>query len=227
LAALVPLAIGYLLISGQVKEQSQSAVLFACAAVLAWTALNQFPYASPIYFSYTTPLAVVAGVALASCTGTLGRPPMLAWALMVLVFAVLSTNRSYVQELGLIHVPRHFDTGLNLPRAHLLLERNQAAVYQDTISLIEQHLTSGPFIAGPDSPELFYLVGTENHSGTLFDFFTGSDLSSTEHEWESGQVIVINHKPAFSDAPSPDMLADLRKDFPAGRQIGRFEVRWR
>jgi hypothetical protein len=228
-AVLVPLAICYGLVKGRIENVSQASVLYLAAAVLAWMSLNQFPYGSPIYFSYVTPLAVVAAVALAAATGSLGRHPTVPWALMILLFAILTTHRSYVEQLGVEYVPRHFDTPLNLPRAHLSLEQKEATGYRRTLALIEQHLSGGRLVAGPDTPELYYLTGTQSESGRLFDFFSDSESGSGGQikEWSRGQVIVVNHRPAFSRPPGPEVIAQLRQTFPAGEQIGRFEVRWR
>jgi hypothetical protein len=228
-AVLIPIAICHRLMKRQVPSATQASVLYGLAAVLAWMSMNQFPYAGPIYFLYVTPLAVIAGVALAASTNSLGRHPILPWTLMVLLFAVLSTHRAYVQQLGVLHLPRHFDTPLNLPRAHLRLEREDADMYQRTVALVQQHLQGGQLVAGPDTPELYYLTGTQNRSGRLFDFFSGSDSDPTAggRDWEYGQVIVINHEPAFSPKMPPEMLAQLRREFPAGEQIDIFEVRWR
>jgi hypothetical protein len=228
-AVLVPLAICYGLVRGRIENVSQASVLYLAAAVLAWMSLNQFPYASPIYFSYVTPLAVVAAVALAAATGSLGRHLTVPWALMILLFAILTTHRSYVEQLGVEYVPRHFDTPLNLPRAHLWLEPGEATGYRRTVALIEQHLRGGRLVAGPDTPELYYLTGTQSESGRLFDFFSDSESGSGAaiEEWSSGQVIVVNHQPAFSRPPAPELIAQLRQTFPGGEQVGRFEVRWR
>ena len=97
------------------------------------------------------------------------------------------------------------------------------------MALIEQHLSGGRLVAGPDAPELYYLTGTQSGSGRLFEFFSDSDSGSGAaiEEWSSGQVIVVNHQPAFSRPPRPELIAQLRQTFPGGEQIGRFEVRWR
>jgi hypothetical protein len=228
-AVLVPIAICYLLISGHVQETRHAVVLFACATILAWTALNQFPYAGPIYFLYTTPLVVIAAAALGSTTGLLHRRALVAWTMMMLIFALVSMHRSYVRELGFQNVPRYFDTQLDLPRAHLFVERYDATLYEKTVDLVHQHLGTGLLIAGPDMPELYYLAGAPNKAGRLFDFFSvsDSDLIGTAQEWMRGQVIVINHRPPFSEAPGPQLMAILRRHFPAGKEIGPYEVRWR
>jgi hypothetical protein len=227
-AALVPLAICYSLMWGRIENLSHASVLYLAAAVLAWMSLNQFPFAGPIYFSYVTPLAVVAAVALAAATGSLGRHPTVPWALMILLFAILTTHRSHVGALSQLR-PTTLRYASESSRAHLWLEQEEATGYRRTVALIEQHLGGGRLVAGPDTPELYYLTGTQNQSGRLFDFFSNSESKSGTaiQEWSSGQVIVVNHRPAFSSPPGPELVAQLRQTFPGGEQIGRFEVRWR
>jgi hypothetical protein len=226
LVALTPVAISYYLTRGSVEDSGRATVLYGAATVLAWFSLNQFPYAAAIYFCYVTPLAVVAIVALSACTGSLRSHAMLPWAVMLLLFAVVSMNRSYLHDLGREHVTNVFNTDLGLPRAHLRLERADVDLYRRTVAVIRQHLTTQRLVAGPDAPELYFLTDTLSASGRLFDFFSESDAKART-EWSYGQVIVINHRPAFSNALTSDLVTELRRRFPDGQEIGRFEVRWR
>ena len=40
-------------------------------------------------------------------------------------------------------------------------------------------------------------------------------------------VVVVNHQAAFSPEPSSDLMSEIRKVFPTGESVGKFEVRWR
>ena len=230
-AALLPLGIAWSLASGRVRQPEQRAVLFAAAAMLAWTSLNQFPFAAPIYFCYIAPLAVIAGIAAASAASSLRRTAMLPWATMLLMFAVISANRGYLDSLGTSHAPRRFETTLRNPRAHLKISREDARVYGLLAFSVSHRLRGGQLVAGPDCPEVYFLSGTVNPSGRLFDFFSDEVSSRTDDDgvapWRGGAVIVINHAPHFSPAPSGDLSERLRREFPRGEHIGRFEVRWR
>jgi len=230
LAALIPMAICYRLITtDDVSHTREASTLYGLATVLSWMSLNQFPFAASIYFLYVTPLAVIAGVALASSTDALGRHAILPWTLMILLFALLSTTRAFVWGLGIEHNPRHLDTPLNLPRAHLQVDQGEATTYRRTVGLIQEHLKGGRLVAGPDTPELYYLTARYNSSGRLFEFFSGSDADTAPDasEWHNGQVIVVNHQPQFSPKPTPELLAELRRDFPSGEWVDHFEIRWR
>ena len=117
-AAMLPVGMCWQLASNRVSSEHRP-VLFASAAMLAWSSLNQYPFPAPIYFLYVAPLAVVAGVAAAGAGSALSRQTMLPWAVMLLLFAGLSMNRGYIQGLGVAHEVRRFDAALKLPRAHL------------------------------------------------------------------------------------------------------------
>ncbi len=226
LAAVVPIVIVWLLVTGRVRDCRQRSVLFACAAVLAWTSINQYPFAAPIYFSYTAPLAVAAAVAAADVAGCLRTRAALPLATLLVLFAVLVQNRGDIHALGRLHAPAHFDTPLRLPRAHLRIGAEEAGVYRRLLATVFAHYRGGRLIAGPDCPEVYFLAGLQNPSGALFDFFSASRLDDAA-SWLKGEVVIINHGPEFSPVPSARLVAVLRGEFVQGEQIGRFEIRWR
>jgi hypothetical protein len=221
-AALLPLCICWLLVSGHVPDANQRRIMFACASMLAWASLVQFPFSAPIYFCYVTPLAVITAVATAANSSALARPALAPWAALLLAFGVWSMNRGYIYNLGYSHAPQAFNAELDLPRAHLRVSPEDAYMYRRITALINSHLGRGDLVAGPDSPEVYFLAGRVSPSGALFDFF--SDESSN---WDGAEVIVLNHRPAFSPGLSSPTLADLRQAFPLAEIVGRFEVRWR
>ncbi len=233
IATLLPIAICLRLVLGHPSEE-QRPVLFVSAAVLAWMALNQFPFAAPIYFCYVAPLAVVAGVTAAG-DSQVSRQTLLPWGAMLLSFAVLSGNRGFINGLGQLHELREFNTALDLPRAHLKVGGDDAELYRKLVFTVTNHLhPGGQLIAGPDCPEVYFLSGLVSPSGTLFDFFSrdgGRPPGSREEDeiaaWSKADVIVLNHQPDFSPLPSERVLAHLRGEFPGGEIIGPFEVRWR
>jgi hypothetical protein len=130
-----------------------------------------------------------------------------------------------------------FDTELNLPRAHLKVGSYDVEVYRNLSSTILRRLhPGGQLIAGPDCPQVYFLLGLVNPSGALFDFLSRrndaeGDRAAREADelaaWSKGEVIVINHRPDFSPLPSASVMAELRREFSQSETIGRFEVRWR
>jgi hypothetical protein len=230
-AALLPVGICWLLASGRVQRPEQRPVLFASAAMLAWASLNQFPFAAPIYFCYVAPLAVVTTIIAAGTGSDLGPVPMVPCAVMLVLFAVLCANRGDIHALGVLHDPARFNMPLKLSRAHLNVSDSDASVYRRLVFSIEHHLHGGQLIAGPDCPEVYFLSGLSNPSGRLFEFFSNDSTDPGRNAdlgvWLGGDVVVLNHRPSFSPAPSDALAERLRREFPYGEDIDRFEIRWR
>ena len=225
-AALLPIVIAWRLVSGHVQESSQRSVLFASAAVLAWSSLNQYPFAAPIYFCYTTPLVVTAGVAAADAAACLRTRVTLPLATLLVLFAVLVANRGGIDPLGHFYAPVRLEADLDLPRAHLRVDAAEGDAYRRLVTTIALHHRGGQLIAGPDCPEVYFLAGLKSPSGALFDFFSDADPDDAA-PWLNGEVIIINHRPQFSPVPSATLVAALQRNFAQGERIGPFEVRWR
>lgn len=229
LAVVVPLANAWMMVSAARARDASSAALTACA-MLAFVSLNQFPFAAPIYFAYTAPLLVVAA-SLVSAQGGIAPRVLAPWALLFVLFAVLSLNRGYIHELGVRHAPVQLDTALNLPRAHLRLDAVEARGYWDLATTVRGRLGSGTLVAGPDCPEVYYLTGQVHPRGVMYEFLArdqpppGSDAELDE--WRRATVIVMNHLPDFSPPLSAALVARLRVEFPFELRFGRYEVRWR
>jgi hypothetical protein len=224
-AAFLPLVIAWQLVSNRVRDPRRRALLFTSAAMLAWASLNQFPYAGSAYLCYVAPLAVIAAVAAVGAEPGCRGSRLVPLALLLLMFAVLSANRSYPGWLGAWHVPVRFDEPLNLPKAHLNIGQ-QAQAYRQLLSAIGEHLKTGQLVAGPDCPEVYFLAGVANASGRLYDLFSNNENNDVA-EWSKAEVVVVNHKPAFSAVLSEAVLATLRGEFAHGERLGQFEIRWR
>jgi len=73
-------------------------------------------------------------------------------------------------------------------------------------------------------------MGRYSPTGALFDFF-GEDPAQFSRddltEWRKGDVVVLNLRPEFSPVPEDALKVSLRREFPEGQTIGKFEVRWR
>jgi hypothetical protein len=231
-AALLPVAVCGLLLSRRVHDAKQRWLLFGLVSMLAWASLIQFPFSAPIYFCYITPLAVIAAVAVAGSTSGfrqyLGRPA----AFLLLMFALFSMNRGYIYNLGFEHDDSYaFTVPLNFERAHINVSAADAVTYHRVMELIATHLDGGALVAGPDCPEVYFLAGQFNPSGTLFEFLGGEVVADEGVRdlpaWASASVIVLNHRRSFSRGLASHLLADIRKAFPNSEGTGSFEVRWR
>jgi hypothetical protein len=229
-AALVPWIAAWLLIRGQVTDARSRTFLFASSSVAAWLSLSQFPFAAPIYFCYVAPLALVAGILAfkqAIPVRRLSEGPTFALALL---FALLSMNRGYVWNVGSFHEVQHLGTPLELPRAHLQVADDEAAVFRRLVPLVTQHLGEGGLVAGPDTPDVYFLTGQFSPSGRLFDFFSAQSAITEEQrlaEWTRADVIVFFHGNRFSPPLPASLVSKLRHQFSRGESIPPFEVRWR
>lgn len=221
-ASLVVIAICWMLMSGRVDDARQRQILFGCAAMLAWAALVQFPFAPPIYFAYVTPLAVIAAVAAAANASALERPALKAWAALLLLVGVLIMNRGYVFYLGSAIRPQTYNSELNLQRAHLMVSDAEARSYQRLVALVEEHIGEGRLVAAPDCPEVYFLVGRFSPTGVLFEFFSDEPLPLA-----TANVVVVNRAPQFSPQLPSELIAAVRRELPHGEFVGRYEVRWR
>jgi hypothetical protein len=225
-SALLPIAIAWRLASGGPEDSRKRAVLFMSATMLTWMSLNQFPYAAPVYFCYVAPLAVIAAVAALDALPAIRWSAILPWAALLLIFAALSPNRSYLGWLGAEHSPIRFDEPLNLSRAHLNVGVERARAYRNLVASIRAHLHGGQLIAAPDCPEVYFLSGLTNPSGRLYDVLS-NNVSDDAGPWLKGSVVVINHQPAFAANPSQVVVTTLRREFSHGERFGPFEIRWR
>ncbi|HUP40360.1 MAG TPA: glycosyltransferase family 39 protein [Vicinamibacterales bacterium] len=230
-AALIPVAVCGLIISGRVRKATDRRVLFACAAFLAWASLVQLPFSAPIYFCYVTPLAVIAAVAVAGHNAALSRTSVSVSAAVFLAFALVSMNRGHVNNLGLTHAEFAIDTPLALEKASLRVTRADAVLYRRVVDLIEQHIADGQLVAGPDAPEVYFLSGRFSPTGTIFDFFS-DDISPVGElndmpGLSAANVVVLNHGHQFAAGPSAQLAVKVRRSFPNSERVGALEVRWR
>jgi hypothetical protein len=230
-AALLPVAICGLVMTGHAQNPMERRMLFGFAVFLAWASLVQVPFSAPIYFCYVAPLAVVAAAAVGSHSRALGRPALAVAATVLTGFALISMNRGYVYNLGAVHHPFAIDTPVGVERASLRVSAADAVSYQRVVELIRAHIGEGELVAGPDAPEVYFLAGRFSPSGTLFDFFT--DQVSAEGGLNdmpglsAASVVVLNHGRRFSLGPSAHLAAKVRHIFPNSEAVGTLEVRWR
>ena len=229
-AALTPIAVllGAALVWTRRKESTPAAKLQRQQAVLlislaATCSLVQFPFAAPIYLSYTIPLTLLAVTAIVS-TGKTQRG-FYALAPVVgfyIVFAVVSLVPRYLYEIT--HAVGHMDT-MQSPRAGGL-QIEGAGFFDDLAGFLRAHSPNGLMFAGNDCPELYFLSGlknvTNNDGGAapdeLLKILRSDDLN----------LVVINDAPFFRGAVMmPEVRAEVNRRFPNTRRFGIFEVFWK
>jgi hypothetical protein len=204
-------------------------MLLLCIAALC--NLIQYPFFVPNYFCYVAPLVILAAVAL----GRYLRPRtvLVPWAVLVffLTFAALRVNDSTLYAMGIAYRPYLRTMPLGLPRGGIDVPVVHAEAYRVLVPFLRAHARGGYIWASPDCPEIYFLSGLRNPGRSLFDFFddtTGRTTRVLEMLDRHGvTVIVLNARPAFSPAPTDDLVAALESRYPYARNVGPFHVRWR
>ena len=212
--------------SGEHRQQ-----LFLLLAMMALCGLVQFPFASPIYFCYVAPLAILAAAAMLRDFPRIPRPLLAVLFLYYLLFVVFRATPTFIYDMGQ-HYERDFETqALDLPRAgNLRVDGDHVQIYSELIPLVQKHAGSAEIYAAPDCPEVYFLAGYKNPTPVLFDFFD-DPAGRTERilkmiDSRPIRVVVIDLDPGFS-GEMPDELHDaLAERFPAQDRVGHFEVRW-
>jgi len=147
-------------------RQKQVMLLLALAAVCN---LVSFPWPPPIYLCYALPLTIFAAVALLSVRKPPANVTILASILVFYVaFGVWRVEpRAIYADWMFVSPP---------PREKLQLSRaggisvESASMYEQAVSLIQQHAGNGMVLATPECPEVYFLSALRNptpNDGTL------------------------------------------------------------
>jgi hypothetical protein len=228
-ATLTPLVVlagaAVVLMSGKSEAlttlQRQRVMLLISLAGLC--SLVQFPFAAPIYLSYSLPLALLAASAIVTTVRKQAGTYVLASVMaFYLLFAVVRLVPNYIYEL----------THRVGPLADLRIERagglrtEFAPDFEEIIRLLRQHSPNGLLYAGNDCPEFYFLAGLRNV--TRDD--GGAQPEEVLQALQAGdvKVVLINEKPFFPGSGiSAAVRAEVMRRFPEDRRIGIFHVFWR
>src|SRR5262249_39663410 len=123
---------------------------FLLACVTALVSLVQFPFAHPIYFCYVAPLAALTILSVVTANPRAPRRIHLAVICFYLLFAVLITNRGYLEYLGWRFGHYEAETPLSIPRTGLRVTADDARVYEGVVSAIRAKNGGHGIYAGPD-----------------------------------------------------------------------------
>ena len=207
--------------------------LMLLVSVAAMTSLIQFPYANPLYFCYFAAFAVLTLVALLSRVPDLPKANLLLTGVFFTAFAVFIFRPITIASFAFQKSARAPDVPLALPRAgNLRVFQDQALRYQQLIPLVTRLSAGSHLLAGPDSPQVYFLSGLQNPTPFIFDFFRPPEEYKTYLEQLLDRpgfikVVVLNNDPGFS-LPHRDILRDLvLARFSESRKIDHFEVFWR
>jgi hypothetical protein len=211
--------------------QQQLVLLLALSAVCS---LVQFPFTVKIYFCYFAPLLVLAVAAITSVTKQIRNPGALICALVFyVIFAItriapVAIYEFYVYELSIDNESFKSSpiTTLHLPRAGVLRIRNARFVEAMTAA-VQEHAGTGPVIATPECPEVYFLSGhrnpTRDDNANLPE-----DILHAIKDNDDIKVFVINDSATFSNSTlTPDVMAAVTAIFPQRVKIDKYWVCWR
>ena len=201
-------------------HRQQVVLLISLAGVCS---LVQFPFAAPIYLSYSVPLTLLALVAIVSTGKTQrGTYAMASVVGLYLAFGVVSLVPRYIYEITWIVGPMQT---MQTPRAGGL--KIEEAVFFDSLaSFLRQHSPNGLMFAGNDCPELYFLSGLKNvaHDDTgeppeeILKAIQSDDLN----------LVVLNDAPYFPGAVmQPEVRAEVMKRYPHSTRFGIFQIFWK
>ena len=208
-------------------------VMVGAAAALCY--LIQYPSYGPVYFCYVAPLTLLVVVALLEQLPARNRPGLAALAGVYLVFGAFFLEPFRLAGLA-GPLARQDLARLELPRGGLVMDRESAELYRESVELLRTHAGSGPIYA-LDAPELYFLSERDNALPTIFDF-RGDSLFRRELPARLARrgvrAIAIRHGTphSFLQSPplGPELLAALERQFPMAREIrgnvARFTIRW-
>ena len=230
----VPVAV--VVLAARWRAGSQAVVLrvemFALLAMAAWTALIQFPFAAPIYFSYTVPFFFLALAAFERWRRSAGQRPLRPVYVAAAVAFLLAVGVFNLNALSVSGRRQAQGQGPAVPRAGALrLPADDRIAYERIVSLVDRHSAPGELVyAGPDAPEVYFLSGRPNPTRFLFEFLAGD----VERQQSLARLLrdprltvaVVSTQPEFSPTLDDRLRRLLERRLPMSERVGRFEVRW-
>jgi hypothetical protein len=231
MAPLVVVAGGVALITSVRRGRDEPwELLFLILALVAFTALVQFPAGVPPYYAYLAPLVAVATVALAArlrlAHGLLPAALLVAYA----IFGAAYLDRTTLNDLG-HRYERNRDTVALADNASIRVTPETRRDLNRINDLVLKHGRGRYMYAGPDLPQLYFLTRFENPTRSLFDFLDTSDSARGRNllralRLHGVTVIAINLERDLSDPLEPMTLNALARLYPHHEEVGGIDVRW-
>jgi len=201
-------------------QRQRIMLLISLAGVCSFV---QFPFAAPIYLSYSLPLTLLAAAAIVATVKKRPGTYVLASVMgFYLMFGVVDLVPNYIYEL----------THKVGPLQELRVERagglriEVPVAYERVVYLLQQHSRNGLLYAGNDCPEFYFLAGLKNV--TRNDGGAQPDKVLRALRTSDVNVVVINEAPFFPGAEmNPEIRAEVARRFPQSELVGIFRVFWR
>jgi hypothetical protein len=235
-------ALALLLVRDEPGNGGRQSSTFAVGATTAFVALNQYPFATPIYFFFAWPLVALLMVAIAGNAGE-DRMPLAfpaayveARRLSMLMptvttiagFAVFCLIR-FGQPGIFVEFTGHASVDGYAPLSGLMVARPVAKHYARLTSLLNEALRPDQTVlAGPDSPDVYFFTGRRNPTPVMYEMFIlphdHSAMLSRLAATDDIGAIILNMEPGFA-APWPEQVGGpLIRHMRRRAQIGKFIV---
>jgi hypothetical protein len=163
--------------------------------------------------------------------------------LFYLGFSIAWLNKGDVRHIGVRYRPNDHSTWIANPRSGLRVSEYQAHLYEQVVAEIRRHSADGDYIyAATDSPEIYFLAGRKNPTGTFYDFFEADYTSDADArarrilrtvEEHSVNVVIFHWGGEFSGPPQRTLVAALAQRYPNVKHFQRgpgesvMSVAWR
>jgi hypothetical protein len=154
-------------------------------------------------------------------------------ATVSILFGVFVLRPGFINRVGARYEQDEQSTKLSLPRAGgLRVSKSSADEYNELIPFVRQLAGGQPILAGPDSPEIYFLSGLPNPTPIFFDFFHDANEYRELMRGEICQrstirVVVIKSSPLLSRYHSDILKSLVVGRFTHTRKFTSFEVFWR
>lgn len=216
------------------RSREQAFLLVAAAAVCS---LIEFPTSGTIYFCYVAPMAILGVLALVSLKPPKSRAAL--WSLLAfyLIFSVWLRTPGYYNMMRSVPDRPVRLVAVKLARAGgIRAKAAEAEEYEKLVPLVQSHARGSYIYCTPDCPEIYFLSGKRNPTGTIWDFLDPDFLDITARterilsalEIHGVNVIVYSPEGRFESGGVPEGLSvQLNARFPLHRSVGGFEVRWK
>ncbi len=220
--------------SEEALSSERRQLLFLLLAMAAMTSIVQFPFAWGIYFCYAAPILILAILYLVRSQP--GAPQRLHGAAMgfYFLFAAVWLNLGWVEAHSRVFTHRSHDTRLAIDRGGLWVTAEDAERYQRLVAEIRRLTPEGAVIyATPDCPEVYFLSGRRNPTGTFADYFEDDFMTPERTARLVGMLdehridlVVLHWRPAFSPLRT-EFAAAVVDRYPHRLAIYPFTLHWR
>ncbi|HLA89428.1 MAG TPA: hypothetical protein VJL28_03220 [Gemmatimonadaceae bacterium] len=212
----------------EIPAERRGPVFFLVAAAVTGS-LVQVPFALYTYFLYFLPLLALALTALATAQPAMPRAVPAALLAYVLLFGARGPDslppRTYTR-------PEDALAPLALERGGIVVSREDSAAYARLIASIRRHAAGEWIYVWHDAPQLYFLSGMRNPTGTMYETFDDSVARSTAHltralETHDVRLVVLTDPRGAARPLDPAFRAWLNAAFPESERVDLTEVRWR